>query len=45
MYEITFIDSGVTVRWSTRKCNSYFGKEEFREIARGYLPHIVAVRI
>lgn len=45
MWELTFIDSGETVRWSTRKCYKFFGKAEFQEIAQGYAPHIVAVRI
>jgi hypothetical protein len=45
MWEITFIDSGTTVHWSTRKCHSHFGKAEFQEIAQGYAPHIVAVKV
>ena len=45
VWEITFIDSGNTYHWSTRKCHNHFGKEEFKEIAQGYAPHIVAVQI
>lgn len=45
MWEITFIDNGTTVHWSTRKCHKHFGKAEFKEIAAGYAPHIVAVRL
>ena len=35
MYEIIFIDSGVTETWSLRKCNQIFGKQEFQEILEG----------
>jgi hypothetical protein len=45
MYEITFIDSGKTVRWSRAKCYKHFGKDEFKEILAGYMPHIVAVKV
>lgn len=45
MWEITFIDSGKTVRWSTRQCNKHFGKDEFSEIKQGYAPHIVACKV
>ena len=42
-WEITFLDSGVTVVWSTRKCHKFFGKAEFGELKQGYAPHIVCV--
>jgi hypothetical protein len=45
MWEITFIDSGETVHWTTAKCHKHFGKAEFNEIAQGYAPHIVAIRL
>lgn len=45
MYEVTFIDTGRTERWSLRKCEKVFGAAEFREILQGYLPHIVAVEL
>jgi len=45
VWEITFIDNCTTVYWSTRKCYNHFGKEEFLEIAQGYTPHIVAVKV
>ena len=45
MWEITFIETGITEQWSTRKCNKYFGKAEFSEICQGYHPSIVAARI
>ena len=45
MWEITSMDTGKTVHWTTAKCNKFFGKEEFKEIAQGYAPHIVAVKI
>ena len=45
MWEIYFCDSGETVEWSTRKCNKYFGKDEFNEIIQGYAPHIVVVKL
>ena len=45
MWEVTFIETGVTVKWSTRKCNQEFGKAEFNEIRQGYHPCIVATRV
>ena len=45
MYEITFIDTGKTVRWTTRQCHEHFGRDEFDEIVQGYAPHIVAVKL
>ena len=45
MYEVTFIDSGKTFRWSEAKCHKHFGKAEFSEILQGYAPHVVAVKI
>ncbi len=45
MWEITFCDSGETVRWSTAKCHKHFGKAEFGEIKQGYAPHIVAIKV
>ncbi len=31
-WEITFLDTGKTVVWNTRKCHKFFGKAEFGEI-------------
>ena len=45
MYEVVFLDTGETVRWTEAKCRKTFGKEEWKEIKAGYLPHIVAVRL
>tara|TARA_R110000823_G_scaffold219245_2_gene348214 strand:+ start:509 stop:703 length:195 start_codon:yes stop_codon:yes gene_type:complete len=44
-WEITFIDNGNTVVWSTRKANKYFGKAEFNEMRQGYAPHIVVAEV
>jgi len=44
-FEITSVDSGKTVVWTLKKANEFFGREEFQEILKGYLPHIVAVEI
>lgn len=39
------VDSGRTVRMTTREAHAEFGRDEFAEIAAGYLPHLVAVRV
>lgn len=44
-YEITWVETGKTVRWTEQKARGYFGSSEWKEIKAGYLPHIVAVRI
>lgn len=45
VYEITFIDNGRVEHWNERKAADWFGKDEWKEIKAGYLPHIVAVAI
>ena len=45
LYEVTFIDAGVTEYWSLRQCKDYFGKDEFVEYLNGYLPHVVVVKL
>jgi hypothetical protein len=45
MYEITFIDTGRTVRWTDKRAATLFGRVEWLEIKQGYAPHIVAVKI
>ena len=45
VWEVTFCDTGRTVYWTTRKCNSHFGRDEFNEIRQGYGPNIVAVQV
>ena len=45
MWEITSLDTGRTVRMTTREAHAEFGRDEFAEIAAGHLPHLVAVRV
>lgn len=42
-FEVTLLDTGKTLHWNERKCEETFGKAEFDEILKGYLPNIVAV--
>ncbi len=45
MWDVTMVDSGRTVRMTEREAHAEFGRDEWSEIAAGYLPHIVAVRV
>jgi hypothetical protein len=43
MYEITFVDTGKTIRLTAQQAAKQFGKAEWREIKANFLPHIVVV--
>lgn len=43
--EVTSVETGVTKVMSRVKFFNKFGKSEGREILKGYLPNIVAVRV
>lgn len=45
LFEVTFIDSGRTFRWTLDECQEHFGKAEFKEYLAGYLPHVVVVEV
>ena len=45
MYEITFIDTGLTVYWDEAKCKEAFGVNEWPEYLAGYLPHVIVVEV
>jgi len=49
-FEITNCDPysknyGKTVVWSLRKCQSYYGKDEFEEHRQGYHPALVIAEV
>jgi len=44
-YEVTNVDTGVTVVMTQSEAHEMFGRAEFKEILAGYLPHLIAVEI
>jgi hypothetical protein len=44
-YEVTSVDTGVTVVMTQSEAYKRFGRAEFKEILLGYLPHLIAVEI
>ena len=44
-YEVTSVDTGVTVVMTRSEAHKLFGRVEFKEILAGYLPHLIAVEI
>ena len=45
MFEVTFIESGKTFRWTKVKCEGFFGKDEFIEALAGYDPTVVIIEL
>lgn len=45
MYEITFCDTGRTIRMSHIDAEDLFGRDEFSELRQGYSPNIVVVEL
>ena len=45
MYEVTFVESGTTYKWTKAECVEFFGKDEFKECLEGYDPCVVAVKL
>ncbi|GAG23790.1 unnamed protein product, partial [marine sediment metagenome] len=43
MYEVTWIESGVTRVMSEEECEELFGVAEFVEYRMGYLPHVLVI--
>jgi uncharacterized membrane protein (DUF373 family) len=44
-YEVTCCDTGKTVVLTLKEAVKKFGKNEFKEIVAGYLPHLIAVEL
>jgi len=44
-YEVTCCDTGKTIVLTHKEMVEKFGKVEFKEILKGYLPHLVAVEV
>ena len=44
-YEITFVETGRTVRWTEAEAITYFGAKEWPEFLAGYLPHVVVTEL
>ena len=44
-YEVTSVETGVTVVMTEKEAIKRFGKAEFKEILKGYLPHLIAVQL
>lgn len=45
IWEITSVETGKSEQMTLQKCWEKFGKREFLEIAQGYIPHIIAVKL
>jgi hypothetical protein len=42
-YEITFLDTGITVVWTARQAQKHFGKLEWIEYKNNYAPDIFVI--
>jgi hypothetical protein len=42
-YEITFLDTGITVVWTARQAQKYFGKREWIEYKNNYAPDVFVI--
>jgi|688.fasta_scaffold204851_4 hypothetical protein len=45
MYEITSVDTGKTIVMTRSEAEQMFGKNEFKEMLAGSLPHLIVVKL
>ena len=45
VYEVWFVETGLTAYWSEDQCKEAFGPNEWPEYLAGYLPNVIVVEV